>query len=301
MILTNKDQPMVSVIIPCYKGEKFLSEAIDSVLSQTYQNFEIIVVDDGSPDDIRGVVSRYPQVKYIHQENQGVSVARNRGEKEGSGELLVFLDHDDRLLPNALEIGVNSLEEHPHCGMVGGFSQSIDSDGNLRKNQPRKIIETVNYETILAGQSFVPSAALMFRKTAFETINGFDASFRQAQDLDLFLRLAQKFPIYHHNQIIVEYRRHQGNASNNQGKQLQSCLDVLDSQWEFVEGNKDYEAAYRQGKQHWGKVFGRFLPHQMVGYLKSGKLFPAFRVFLLGIKHYPQGFVEYLVNKLPIT
>src|SRR5215210_2105808 len=95
--------PLVSVIIPCYNQAHFLGEAIESVLGQSYPNFEIVVVDDGSPDDTAEVAARYPEVRYICQDNQGLSAARNTGLGQSEGEYVVFLDADDRLLPEALE------------------------------------------------------------------------------------------------------------------------------------------------------------------------------------------------------
>src|SRR5215212_9690625 len=93
--------PLVSVVIPCYNQAHFLSEAIESVLAQTHPNFEIIVVDDGSTDNTSEVAARYPGVRHIRQDNQGLAAARNTGLRESKGTCLVFLDADDRLLPNA--------------------------------------------------------------------------------------------------------------------------------------------------------------------------------------------------------
>src|SRR5918993_1194548 len=98
--------PLVSVIIPCYNQAHFLPEAIDSVLNQTYPNYEIIVIDDGSTDDATGVARRYDNVRCIRQDNQGLPASRNIGFQESRGSYLLFLDSDDRLLPNALQVGV---------------------------------------------------------------------------------------------------------------------------------------------------------------------------------------------------
>src|SRR5215204_1671374 len=102
--------PLVSVVIPCYKQAHFLGEAIESVLAQSYPNFEIIVVDDGSPDNTSEVAASYPRVRLVRQENQGLSAARNSGLSRSEGEYVVFLDADDRLLPGALQVGLECLE-----------------------------------------------------------------------------------------------------------------------------------------------------------------------------------------------
>jgi len=110
----------VSVVITCYKQSAFVAAAIESVLAQTYPAAEIIVVDDGSPDNTAAVVARYPTVQYVYQHNQNVSAARNNGLKHASGKYLAFLDGDDRLLPRALETGVKYLDTDPSLAFVAG-------------------------------------------------------------------------------------------------------------------------------------------------------------------------------------
>src|SRR5919108_2036820 len=127
----NGHLPLVSVIITSYNQARFLSDAIESVLTQTYSQFEIVVVDDGSTDHASEVVTRYPGVRYIHQDNQGLSAARNTGLRESNGAYLVLLDADDRLLPIALETGVDCLQAHPECGFVSGHHSLISSNGSL--------------------------------------------------------------------------------------------------------------------------------------------------------------------------
>src|SRR5262245_35605245 len=120
---------LVSVIIPCYNKSDFLGETIESVLCQTYRHFEIIVVDDGSSDNSMAIAARYASAHYLYQSTQGPSVARNTGLWASKGSYVVFLDADDRLLPAALEIGVNVLAAHPECAFVSGHVQLITKDG----------------------------------------------------------------------------------------------------------------------------------------------------------------------------
>src|ERR687898_2206392 len=127
---------LVTVVIPCYNQAHFLGEAIESVLSQSYPNFEIIVVDDGSTDNTSEVASRYEGVRLVRQENRGLAGARNTGIKHSEGEYLVFLDADDRLLPEALAVGLGCFEAHPECALVAGHARFIDVEGLLRA-EPR--------------------------------------------------------------------------------------------------------------------------------------------------------------------
>src|SRR5215204_1328714 len=125
------DAALVSVVIPCYNQAHFLGEAIESVLAQSYPNFEIIVVDDGSPDNTSEVAASYPRVRLVRQENQGLSAARNSGLARSEGEYVVFLDADDRLLPGALQAGLECFEAHPKCAFVYGRCSRIRRDGTL--------------------------------------------------------------------------------------------------------------------------------------------------------------------------
>ena len=129
----------MSVVIPCYNQAHFLSEAIESVLAQSYPHFEIVVVDDGSTDDTPKVAARYPAVRCIRQDNRGLSAARNAGLGCSEGEYVVFLDADDRLLPEALEVGLECFDANPECAFVSGHYREISVDGSpLRPGkQPR--------------------------------------------------------------------------------------------------------------------------------------------------------------------
>ena len=126
----NGNSPLVSVVITSYNQARFLNEAIESVLTQTYSQFETVVVDDGSTDNVFEVVAQYPGVRYMRQDNQGLSAARNTGLRQSNGAYLVFFDADDRLLPIALETGVDCLQAHPECGFVSGHYSVIKSDGS---------------------------------------------------------------------------------------------------------------------------------------------------------------------------
>src|ERR1700728_2169006 len=117
---TNANLPsLVSVVIPCYNSARYLPETIESVRLQTYPRIEIIVVDDGSTDETARI-ARSCGVRYIYQTNRGISAARNTGILHGQGKYVLFLDHDDRLLPRAVENGVELLEEHPDCTLAVG-------------------------------------------------------------------------------------------------------------------------------------------------------------------------------------
>ena len=266
----------VSVIIPAYNSSKFLPEAIESVLNQTYAHVEVVVVDDGSTDDTKAVCDRYPTVKYVYQQNQGVAVARNTGINASTGEYLLFLDSDDCIFPQALEIGANCINDHPEVGFVFGRYEykSINPDGsytieNTYENQP----EVANYVTLLGCEHEIQCGCATIRRVAIESVGGFDPNFVPIEDQNLFLRIAYSFPIYFHNQIVSEYRVTGSNFSGQAAKMLIGALRAHTLQWHDIEatGNPEYVAAYQRGKQYWLKLFVERLPYEIMRCTQSGE------------------------------
>jgi len=182
---------LVSVIIPCFNGSNFLAEAIESVLSQSYKYIELVIVDDGSEDNSYEIVSRYPEVKILRQQNQGVASARNRGVKESEGKYLVFLDQDDRLLKDALEINLKYLKNFPDFAFVFGLSKQINKDGSPRpaKKSPISIDAQDYFEELLCGKicgAICPPSVVMFRRSYFEEVGGFKSELVPSDDYDLY-------------------------------------------------------------------------------------------------------------------
>src|SRR5262245_9184467 len=120
-----------TLIITCFNQAHYLRESIESALAQSYRDWEIVLVDDGSSDNTSQVAAAYPSVRYIRQTNCGLSAARNAGIKHSSGQHLVFLDADDRLLRNAVEAGLQHLHAHPECAFVAGHYSVIGSNGEV--------------------------------------------------------------------------------------------------------------------------------------------------------------------------
>jgi glycosyltransferase involved in cell wall biosynthesis len=282
--------PLVSVIITSYNQARFLGVAIESVLTQTYSQFEIIVVDDGSTDNALEVVARYPRLRYIRQDNQGLSAARNTGLRESNGAYLVFLDADDRLLPIALETGVNCLRAHPECGFVSGHYSRIASDGSpMRRRQPH-CVERDHYQALLRRNYIAMHATVMYRKAIFESVGEFNTSLRACEDYDLYLRIAARIPVYCHDKVIAEYRQHDANMSNNHQLMLKSAVSVLQSQQKYIKGRKECEKAYQAGMKFWQSLFGDPLLGEVRTRLAHGEWRQAMREMLALQQSYPGGF-----------
>jgi len=168
----------VSVIIPTYNCVNYLLSAMESVFAQTYQDFEVIVVDDGSTDGTREVLSPYTdKIKYIYQENRGVSSARNRGVRESVGEYIAFLDADDVWVgEDKLSIQVDVLERNEKVGLVYGKMAMVDSSGKQYGIKPEKTVGPTFKELIETG-GHIPTSTVLVRKKCFEKAGYFDESF----------------------------------------------------------------------------------------------------------------------------
>lgn len=210
--------PVVSVIIPTYNRALMVREAIRSVLDQTYADYEIIVVDDGSEDDTRDMVAglgvSVDKVKYIYQKNRGRSAARNRGIQGARGELIAFLDADDRFLPHKLEKQVQVLKEHPEYGMTYGYAIGTDENGKVwrRYNQRRRLSGWVYPQLLFIKGTIITTPSVMVRARVLREIGDFDETMHMCEDLDLWRRVARRHEVHQFEEPLcyVRYRRNEG-------------------------------------------------------------------------------------------
>ncbi|NJM85546.1 MAG: hypothetical protein HC839_05390 [Leptolyngbyaceae cyanobacterium RM2_2_21] len=150
------------------------------------------------------------------------------------------------------------------------------------------------------GNSIHPPARLLIQRQAFEAIGGFDPRLSVAEDYDLYLRLAAAYPGSCHNQLVVEYRRHDYSASSNFSsmQHLAATMKLLDNQQPNLQNNPEYEAAYQAGKLHWQKVYSPYLVYDLMKQLKSGRLVNALTTLKLMLRYRPQGLLEYSLVRL---
>src|SRR5215213_6861613 len=280
---------LVSVVIPCYNQAHFLGEAIESVLAQRYTNLELIVVDDGSTDNTSEVAYRYEEVRLIRQENKGLAGARNRGRAEARGEYVVFLDSDDRLLANAVEIGVRELEAHPECAFVSGRYRPISAEGDAYAIPRQARVDGDHYLALLRDNYISMPASVMYRRWVFEEVGGFDGSVDAAADWDLYLRIARRFPIHHHGQVVADYRWHGSNMTADPALMLRSTVAVLRGQKEYVEGNERYQEAYEEGINLFREHNGMNLAREVRARVRGREPRRALRGTLVLARYYPRG------------
>ncbi len=207
------DTPSISVIIPTYNRAETVKRAVESVLSQTYRNFELIVVDDGSTDNTGKTLNSYaPHLRYLHQPNRGVSAARNAGAREAAGEYVAFLDSDDEWKPE-------KLEKHIKYMLANNFSVSQADEIWIRNG---KRLNKGKRHQKFEGDIFLPSlslclvtpSAVMMKKELFRDYGGFDENLPACEDYDLWLRMAlnEKFG-YLKEDLVVKYGGHEDQLS----------------------------------------------------------------------------------------
>jgi len=207
----------ISVIIPAYNAEKYIKEALDSVLDQTYPTHEIIVVDDGSTDSTEKIVKEYigspghqvtrspVDIKYIYQMNKGPGAARNAGIKEAKGEYVAFLDSDDMWMPEKIEKQVKKIEEDAEYGLIHVNRMRLEPDGT-EKVIKREIPEGFIFNELLM-ENFIFCSSILVKKLCFDVIGLFEEGNNDiSEDYDMWLRIAKKYKAGFVNEPLIKYR-----------------------------------------------------------------------------------------------
>ena len=229
--------PLVSVVIPVFNGERFLREAVESVLAQNYSSLEIIIVDDGSTDDTASVAGSLPETaRYLHQTNHGPAAARNRGIEHARGSLIAFADADDLWPVAKLELQLPHLINNPAIEIVLGRIQQV------------LLSETVNGQT--QSQEFgepafsVNLGGAVIRKSVFERVGLFDETMRYSEDVDWFMRARESgAAIMTIDAVTLFYRQHEENMTRGKSTAELSVLKALKKSLDRRRGNTGSAAA----------------------------------------------------------
>jgi hypothetical protein len=256
--------PLVSVVIPCYNSARYLGETIESVLAQTYAQVEIIVVNDGSTDQTPQIAQSYP-VQYVSQTNGGISAARNTGVVHSRGKYVLFLDHDDRLLPTAIEVGVRLLEAQPECAMAVGEHRYIQADGTEIGYSRKHATGRDPYEELLEHNFIETPCSVLHRRSALDLTGLFVDRVQGAEDYELYLRTARQRPVLTHDTPVAEYRLHDSNISGNAERMFMVSLEVLDMELPYVQGDRQKLRMHRRGVRFVQRQFGRRLTRELIG------------------------------------
>jgi glycosyltransferase involved in cell wall biosynthesis len=212
---------LVSIIMPVYNGERFLHEALESVFSQTYTHYQLIVVNDGSSDNSAKILSDYgDRIIYIEQSNQGIAGAYNSGIRKSTGEYISFIEQDDLWLPHKLEHEVNALNENKQLGMayslyyLGNESGAYDAQNICQSRMNGRCFNKLFSEN-LEGSKIIPFSAVTVRTEAIRSIGELDKRLRISIDYDTWLKISYKYNIRNIEEPALIYRQHSSNTSSD--------------------------------------------------------------------------------------
>jgi glycosyltransferase involved in cell wall biosynthesis len=231
--------PLVSVIIPVYGHARYLGDTIRSALAQTMPDWEIVAVDDSSPDNSAEVIQSCgdPRLRYIRQANQGMAGARNTGLQLAEGEFVVFLDDDDLLEPEFMQTCLNAVRQDTTLAGVYVQNYYVDGDGQRMPMVAGTTVPRQQFYRRLLEGGFYPPVAAFTRLAIVREVGLFDATLEGEADRDLWLRIGQRYEMQGIAQPLVSYRMHVGGRSNDMNHMYQDCLRVLNKHLGPLEGN----------------------------------------------------------------
>ena len=272
----------VSVVIPTYNRANLLPRAVNSVLAQTYQDYEIIIVDDCSSDNTQAVISNFDDSRIHslrHERNKGASAARNTGIGYARGEYIAFLDDDDEWLPINLEDQVRLLDLSPHSvGLTYGWMDTVeDSSGRIMPGS-RDTISGDVFEDAL-GLNFPPTPALLVRSSVVREVGGFDERLTIYEDPDFFLRISQRYEVSVLPEVIAKRHVEHGKdrLSDNTPEMLSTSSEIL----------KAYMAGYSSELRHRPQAHSAVLRHFATVEMMRGDRMAAVSAFLTSVKLNP--------------
>jgi glycosyltransferase involved in cell wall biosynthesis len=267
-------QPDVSIVTPAFvstpRAAALLQETLTTVRTQTHGNYEVVVVDDGSPLDL-GWAAKHPHTRVIRQSNHGPAEARNAGIAVAAGRNFVFLDADDHLLPKALESGLEILERHPEVGFCVGAREEMTYEGApVPWDVGPPPGDSHLYESLLGFDWYIiPPSSVVFRRAVVQAVGGFRDPWG-ADDLDFYLRAAWSFEAACHSTRVTRYRRYSASSSRDGVRMLRSVRAVYARQWRLVKGNASLERAYRRGLQQLVTIFHDCLVENVADRARAG-------------------------------
>ena len=246
---------LISVIIPAYNIDKYLAETLDSVLAQTYPHFEVVIVNDGSTDRTLEIAQAYEakdsRIQVVSQANQGVSAARNHGIRVTTGELLAFLDGDDRWNPNKLNAHINHFHESKNLGMSFAKVAFITSDGSYTKQCSNSKLTNLNPEDFYVENLVITPSNVVVRRSIIDSVGHFEIKLKGSEDQELFFRVIWSGAIVEGlDQVLTEYRIVEDGVSAN--------LYHMEEDWQRL--NRCIESyAPILVKHHYDRAYSYFL------------------------------------------
>ena len=292
----------ISVIIPAYNAEQTIQETVQSVLKQTFSDFEIIVIDDGSSDRTSDIVGEIadPRLKCFSYANGGVAMARNRGLSHATGEFIAFLDADDLWVSDKLELQFEALQKHPEAGVAYSWTYFLHEKEHQSYADTSSFYEGDVYAQLLIRNFLHNGSNPLIRKRAIDTIGLFDVTTVPSEDWDFYIRLSSVYPFALIPKPQVIYRQSSSSASSKVDRIETSTLTVI---------NRAFAAAPCEYKHLKSQSFAwvyKYSARQHLKYqsdlnslsLATGKIFKAVCLHpSILLEHYTQGLIRHLIKQ----
>ncbi|MCK5611444.1 glycosyltransferase, partial [Candidatus Pacearchaeota archaeon] len=264
---------LFSVIIPTFNRAEYIKHTIDSVLEQTFKEYEIIVIDDGSIDNTRESLKEYgDKIRYFYQSNNGVSAARDHGIREARGEWVAFLDDDDLWEPNKLEIQMEYLKQNPGIDFVYSDARVFCENNIISETFKRPYFDNydVFYSLLKSDRIFI--GTVICRKEVLKSIGNFDGALNMCEDWDMFLRVSQRYNVGYVDKVLVSVRSHDSNLSGNVERMNLKILKLLKKTQRNMCLKGKYKRRVKEKKQEINFDLGYH-------YYKIGKIRQAYKCF----------------------
>ncbi|SKB12238.1 Glycosyltransferase involved in cell wall biogenesis [Planktothrix sp. PCC 11201] len=228
--------PKISVVIPVYNGEKTIQKTIESVLKQTFKDWELIIIDDGSQDSTVKIIREIEdsRIRIFSYSNAGLASSRNRGIDHAQGEYITFLDADDLWTPDKLEAQFQALQEHPEAAVAYSWTDYIDQSSQFLHSGRQITINGDVYEHLLVNNFLENGSNPLIRKQALNQVGEFDTSLKAGEDWDMWLRLAADYQFVVVTRPQILYRVSTGSMSSQIKNQERECLKVIEKAFKFA-------------------------------------------------------------------
>ena len=254
---------MISIVIPLYNKEKQIAHTLQSVLNQTFQDFEVVIVDDGSTDGSVAEVEKLSdsRIRLIHQKNAGVAAARNRGIEEAKGDLIAFLDADDEWKPEYLATQYHLSQKYPDCNVFACNYEFRNIEGKVTPTIIRKLpftgedgILSNYFEVASCSHPPICSISIMVRKSAIQAIGGFPVGIRSGEDLLTWARLAVNGQIAYSKKVVAIYDLGEGYVLTNLPPRRQDIGDPVGKELVKLLSVYSEKMALKRYISHWHKM-----------------------------------------------
>lgn len=254
---------MISVVIPLYNKEKQIAHTLQSVFDQTFQDFEVVIVNDGSTDGSVAEVEKYSDscIRLIHQKNAGVAAARNRGIEEAKGDLIAFLDADDEWKPEYLATQYQLSQQYPDCNVFACNYEFRNTEGKVTPTIIRKLpftgedgILSNYFEVASCSHPPICSISIMVRKSAIQAIGGFPVGIRSGEDLLTWARLAVNGQIAYSKKVVAIYDLGEGYVLTNLPPRRQDIGDPVGKELVKLLSVYPEKMALKRYISHWHKM-----------------------------------------------